>query len=78
MAYAGTLKEKPVITGVGCTKFGSVLETPYKKGLASLFFFALTAACRIRSSSPSGRTSLHFFHADFLKRDKMLMNPVRL
>lgn len=34
MAYAGELKETPVITGVGCTKFGSVLETPEIKGLA--------------------------------------------
>ena len=33
MAYAGNLREKPVITGVGCTKFGSVLETPEIKGL---------------------------------------------
>lgn len=34
MAHVGNLKEKPVITGVGCTKFGSVLETPEIKGLA--------------------------------------------
>lgn len=34
MAYGGNLKEKPVITGVGCTKFGSVLETPEIKGLS--------------------------------------------
>ena len=34
MTHVGNLKEKPVITGVGCTKFGSVLETPEIKGLA--------------------------------------------
>jgi acetyl-CoA C-acetyltransferase len=34
MTYVGSLKEKPVITGVGCTKFGSVLETPELKGLS--------------------------------------------
>jgi acetyl-CoA C-acetyltransferase len=34
MTHIGNLKEKPVITGVGCTKFGSVLETPEIKGLA--------------------------------------------
>ncbi len=34
MTYVGNLKEKPVITGVGCTKFGSVLETPEIKGLS--------------------------------------------
>ncbi len=34
MAHVGNLREKPVITGVGCTKFGSVLETPEIKGLA--------------------------------------------
>lgn len=34
MTYVGTLKEKPVLTGVGCTKFGSVLETPEIKGLS--------------------------------------------
>ncbi len=33
MAHIGSLKEKPVITGVGCTKFGSVLTTPEIKGL---------------------------------------------
>ncbi len=33
MTHVGTLKEKPVITGVGCTKFGSVLSTPEIKGL---------------------------------------------
>ena len=43
MAYAGSLKEKPVITGVGCTKFGSVLETPEIKGL-SFQELACTAA----------------------------------
>ncbi len=34
MAYAGSLREKPVITGVGCTKFGSVLSTPEIKGMS--------------------------------------------
>ena len=34
MTYVGTMKEKPVFTGVGCTKFGSVLETPEIKGLS--------------------------------------------
>jgi acetyl-CoA C-acetyltransferase len=34
MTHVGNLKEKPVMTGVGCTKFGSVLETPEIKGLA--------------------------------------------
>jgi acetyl-CoA C-acetyltransferase len=34
MAYIGNLKEKPVITGVGCTKFGSVLSTPEIKGMS--------------------------------------------
>ena len=34
MTFVGSLKEKPVITGVGCTKFGSVLETPELKGLS--------------------------------------------
>lgn len=33
MTHIGNLKEKPVFTGVGCTKFGSVLTTPEIKGL---------------------------------------------
>ena len=34
MTHVGNLREKPVITGIGCTKFGSVLSTPEIKGLA--------------------------------------------
>ncbi len=34
MTHVGNLKEKPVFTGVGCTKFGSVLSTPEIKGLS--------------------------------------------
>ncbi len=43
MAHVGNLKDKPVFTGVGCTKFGSVLETPELKGL-SFYELACKAA----------------------------------
>lgn len=51
MAYGGSLKEKPVITGVGCTKFGSVLSTPEIKGLT---FYELACQAAFEAMDEAG------------------------
>ena len=51
MAHVGSLKEKPVITGVGCTKFGSVLQTPEIKGLS---FYELACEAAFEAMDEAG------------------------